>query len=59
MCYGLLYFLAKGFLSTPGTSVPSETALPASSFVDHKERCRPTPENLAATMFLEDKLLTE
>ena len=55
----LLSSLAKRFLSTPGTSVPSETAFSISSFIGRKERCRLTPENLAATIFLRDKLLAE
>jgi hypothetical protein len=55
----ILSSLAQRFLSTPGTSVPSETAFSASSFIGRRERCRLTPENLAATIFLRDKLLPE
>lgn len=54
----LLSSLARRFLATPGTSVPSETAFSVSSFIDRKERCRLTPENLSATMFLRDKILS-
>jgi hypothetical protein len=57
MFYGLLSFLAKGFLSIPGTNVPSKTVFSVSSVIDRKEPCRLTAENLAATMFLKDKLL--
>jgi hypothetical protein len=55
----ILSSFARRFLSTPGTSVPSETAFSASSFIGRKERCRLTPENLAMTMFLRDKLLVD
>ena len=55
----LLSSLARRLLSTSGTSVPSGTAFSASSFIGRKERCRLTPENLATTMFLRDKLLTD
>ena len=55
----LLSSFARRLLSTPGTSVPSETAFSASSFIGRKERCRLTPENLATTMFFRDKLLTD
>jgi hypothetical protein len=48
----LLSFLAKRFASTPDTSLPSETVFSVSSSIARKERCRVTPENLAATMFL-------
>ena len=54
----LLSSLARRFLVTPGTSVPSETAFSVSSFIGRKERCRLTPENLSATMFLRDKILS-
>ena len=55
----LLSSFARRLLSTPGTSVPSETAFSASSFIGREERCRLTPENHATTMFLRDKLLTD
>ena len=48
----LLSSLARRFLATPGRSVPSETVFSVSSFIGRKERCRLTPENLSATMFL-------
>lgn len=48
---------ARRFLATPGTSVPSETAFSMSSFINRKERCRLTPQNLSSTMFLRDKLI--
>ena len=53
----LLSSLARRFLATPGTSVPSETAFSVSSLIGRKERCRLTPENLSATMFLRSKIL--
>ncbi|CAF1541267.1 unnamed protein product [Adineta ricciae] len=52
----LLSSFARRFLATPGTSVPSEAAFSASSFIGRKERCRLTADNLAATVFLKDKL---
>ena len=55
----LLSSLARRLLSTPGTSVPLETAFSASSSIGRKGRCRLTPENLATTMFLRDKFLTD
>ncbi|CAF1526054.1 unnamed protein product [Adineta ricciae] len=54
----LLSSLARRFLATPGTSVPLETAFSVSSFIGRKERCRLTPDNLSATVFLRDKILT-
>jgi hypothetical protein len=54
----LLSSLARRFLAIPGTSVSSETAFSVSSFIGRKERCRLTTENLAATMFLRDKILS-
>ena len=55
----LLSSLARRILSTSGTSVPSETASSASSFIVRKESGRLTPENLASAMFLRDKPLTD
>lgn len=52
----MLSTFARRFLATPGTSVPSESAFSISGFIGRKERCRLTPENLAATVFLKDKL---
>lgn len=52
----LLSSFARRFLATPGTSVPSETAFSVSGFIGRKERSRLTPDNLAATVFLKDKL---
>jgi hAT family C-terminal dimerisation region len=52
----MLSTFARRFLAAPGTSVPSESAFSVSSFTGRKERCRLTPENLAATVFLKDKL---
>lgn len=52
----LLSSFARRFLATPGTSVPAETAFSVSSFIGRKERCRLTPDNLAITVFLKDKV---
>ena len=52
----ILSSLSRRFLATPGTSVPAEAAFSISSFIGRKERCRLTPDNLAATVFLKDKL---
>jgi hypothetical protein len=54
----LLSSLSKRFLLTLGTSVPSDTTFSMSSYIGRKERYRMTPENLAGTMFLKDKLVT-
>ncbi|CAF1481567.1 unnamed protein product [Adineta ricciae] len=52
----ILPSLSRRFLATPGTSVPAEVAFSTSSFIGRKERCRLTPGNLAATVFLKNKL---
>ncbi|CAF3455403.1 unnamed protein product [Rotaria sp. Silwood2] len=48
--------LARNYLSTPATSVPSETCFSMSSFLARKERARITGDNLASSVFLKDKI---
>jgi hypothetical protein len=48
--------LAKKMLSTPATSVPSESCFSISSFLGRKERARLTGENLSSRVFLKDKI---
>ena len=52
----LLKKMAEYYLSTPGTSVPAESAFSFSAYVGRKERARLSPENLSFTVFLRDKL---
>ncbi|CAF4381507.1 unnamed protein product, partial [Rotaria sp. Silwood2] len=52
----LLSNLAKVHLVACGSSVPSESAFSCSAFVARKERSRLSPENLAYSVFLKDKL---
>jgi hypothetical protein len=52
----LLTAQARYYLSTPGTSVPSESAFSHSAYIGRKERSRLSPENLGYTIFLKDKL---
>jgi hypothetical protein len=47
-----LFTLAKRYVCTPATSVPSESAFSTSSYVARKERSRLSVKNLEATMFL-------
>jgi hypothetical protein len=48
--------MAQRYLSTPGTSVASESAFSSSAYIARKERARLSAENLAYTVFLQDKL---
>lgn len=48
--------LARNYLSTPATSVPSESCFSMSSFLARKERSRLTGDNLASSVFLKDKI---
>ncbi|CAF2117099.1 unnamed protein product [Rotaria magnacalcarata] len=52
----ILSDLARGYLSTPGTSIASESAFSVSSYVNRKERARLSADNLCFTMFLKDKI---
>jgi hypothetical protein len=54
--FPLLSNLAKVHLVACGTSVPSESAFSCSAYVGRKERSRLSPENLAYSVFLKDKL---
>ena len=51
-----LRIIAKKMLSTPATSVPSESCFSISSFLGRKERASLTGENLASCIFLKDKI---
>lgn len=48
--------LAKKYLATPATSVPSESAFSKSAYYGRKERAKIHGDNLAKTVFLKDKL---
>lgn len=52
----MLKVLAKIYLATPCTSVPSESAFSVSAYVARKERSRLSVDNLAYTIFLRDKI---
>ena len=52
----LLKAMAQQYLSTPSTSVSSESAFSLSAYIARKERARLTPDNLSYTVFLKDKL---
>lgn len=52
-----LFSLAKRYLCTPATSVPSESAFSISSYVARKERSRLSAQNLEMTMFLKVRVL--
>jgi hypothetical protein len=54
--FSILGKLAKKMLSTPATSVPSESCFSISSFLGRKERARLTNENLSSSVFLKDKI---
>ncbi|CAF0857088.1 unnamed protein product [Didymodactylos carnosus] len=48
--------LASKYLTTPGTSVPSESAFSVAGFVGRKERARLTAKTLSYLVFLKDKI---
>ena len=52
----ILKTMAQQYLATPSTSVRSESAFSSSTYIARKERSRLSPENLAYTIFLHDKL---
>lgn len=56
--FPILSELARGYLSTPGTSICSESAFSMSSYISRKERARLSTDNLAFTMFLKDKIVS-
>ncbi len=54
--FAILGKLAQQMLSTPSTSVPSESCFSVSAFLGRKERARLTGENLSSSVFLQDKI---
>lgn len=54
--FSILSKLAKKMLSTPATSVPSESCFSMSSYLGRKERARLTADNLCSSVFLKDKI---
>jgi hypothetical protein len=54
--FAILKQVAKQMLSTPATSVPSESCFSISSYLGRKERVRLTGENLSSSVFLKDKI---
>ncbi|UJR24314.1 hypothetical protein I4U23_027281 [Adineta vaga] len=54
--FSILSKLSKIMLSSPATSVPSESCFSISSYLGRKERSRLTGENLSASVFLKDKI---
>jgi len=54
--FSILSKLAQKMLSTPSTSVPSESCFSKSAFLGRKERSRLTGENLSSSVFLQDKV---
>ncbi|CAF1481868.1 unnamed protein product [Didymodactylos carnosus] len=48
--------VARKYLATPGTSVPSESAFSTSAYLARKQRPRLTPDSLAVSVFLKDKI---
>ncbi|CAF1310256.1 unnamed protein product [Rotaria sordida] len=54
--FPILGKLAQKMLSTPSTSVPSESCFSVSAFLGRKERGRLTGENLSSSVFLKDKI---
>lgn len=55
----VLSSLAKKYLATPATSVPSESAFSKSAYYGRKERARIHGDNLAKSVFLKDKVLKQ
>lgn len=54
--FSILKEVAKQMLSTPVTSVSSESCFSISSFLGRKKRARLSGENLSSSVFLEDKI---
>ena len=54
-----LSMLAKKYLATPATSVPSESAFSKSAYYGRKERVNIHAHTLSKSVFLKDKLITE
>jgi hypothetical protein len=54
-----LSILARKYLATPATSVPSESAFSKSAYYARKERANIHGDNLCQSVFLKDKLISE
>ncbi|CAF2074197.1 unnamed protein product [Rotaria magnacalcarata] len=54
--FSILKGIAKKMLSTPATSVPSESCFSTSSALARKERARLSGEHLCSSVFLKDKI---
>jgi hypothetical protein len=54
-----LSILARKYLATPATSVPSESAFSKSAYYARKERATIHSNNLCQSVFLKDKLVSE
>ena len=55
----LLSALAKKYLASPASSVPSESAFSVSANYGRKQRARLLPENLAMSVYLHDKFTSD
>ncbi|CAF1619073.1 unnamed protein product [Rotaria magnacalcarata] len=55
----MLSILARKYLATPATSVPSESAFSKSAYYGRKERANINANTLSQSVFLKDKLMTE
>lgn len=51
-----LYKYATHHLTSPSTSVASESAFSTASYLLRKQRSKLTPANLCSSMFVKDKL---
>lgn len=54
-----LYTLARKYLLTPATSVPSESTFSVAASLGRKERSRLDSQSLAQLVFLKDKIIEE
>ncbi|CAF5087028.1 unnamed protein product, partial [Rotaria magnacalcarata] len=51
--------LARKYLATPATSVPSESAFSKSAYYGRKERTNLNGDSFCQSVFLKDKLVSE
>ena len=56
--FPILSQFARLHLSTPGTSIASESAFSISSYVARKERARLSSDSLSFAMFMKDKIMS-